>query len=67
MRWNLSVAGLAASLGFISVIVAGVDPDASVLVFFRPSLAALPIGAASAALGPLGKVPTPVRALPPPC
>lgn len=48
MRWNLSVAGLAASWGFISVIVAGVELDAVVLVFFRLSLAALVIGAAAA-------------------
>lgn len=41
MRWNLAVAGLAASWGFISVIVAGVDLDARVLVEWRLGLAAL--------------------------
>jgi drug/metabolite transporter (DMT)-like permease len=45
VRWNLSVAGLAASWGFISVIVAGVDLDALVLVFFRVALAATAIAA----------------------
>ena len=43
MRWNLSVAGLAASWGFIAVIVAGVDLDASALVFWRLTLAALAV------------------------
>ncbi|MDP8910966.1 MAG: DMT family transporter [Actinomycetota bacterium] len=41
MRWNLAVAGLAASWGFISVIVAGVDLPAEALVFERLALAAL--------------------------
>lgn len=63
MRWNLSVAGLAASWGFISVIVAGVDLDASVLVFFRLSLAALAIAAAAAAAGRLDLVRLPERPL----
>lgn len=63
MRWNLSVAGLAASWGFISVIVAGVDLDASVLVFFRLSLAALAIGAAAAALRRLDVIRLPERPL----
>jgi drug/metabolite transporter, DME family len=40
VRWNLSVAGLAASWGFIAVIVAGVDLDAEALVFWRLALAA---------------------------
>ncbi len=63
MRWNLSVAGLAASWGFISVIVAGVDLDASVLVFFRLSLAALAIGAVAAALGRADVIRLPERPL----
>ena len=41
MRWNLAVAALAASWGFIAVIVAGVDLDAEVLVFYRLALAAV--------------------------
>ena len=63
MRWNLSVAGLAASWGFISVIVAGVDLDASVLVFFRLALAALAIGTAAAALGRADLIRLPERPL----
>ena len=43
MRWNLAVAGLAASWGIISVIVAGVDLDARVLVFWRLALAAVAV------------------------
>lgn len=44
MRWNVSVAALAASWGFISILVAAVDLDATVLVFYRLALAALTIG-----------------------
>jgi drug/metabolite transporter (DMT)-like permease len=40
VRWNLSVAGLAASWGFIAVIVAGVELEAAALVFWRLALAA---------------------------
>ena len=43
MRWNLSVAALAALWGFISVIVADVALDATVLVFYRLALAALSV------------------------
>lgn len=43
MRWNLAVAGLAASWGIISVIVAGVDLDARALVFWRLALASLAV------------------------
>lgn len=46
MKWNLSVAGLATSWGFISVIVASVDLSAQALVFFRLALAALTLGLA---------------------
>ena len=35
MRWNLAVAALSASFGFVSIIVAGIDLDAPVLVFYR--------------------------------
>ncbi|HYZ19417.1 MAG TPA: DMT family transporter [Gaiellaceae bacterium] len=35
MRWNVAVAALAASFGFVSIIVREVDLDAEVLVFFR--------------------------------
>lgn len=51
MRWNVSIAALAASWGVISLIVAGVDLSATVLVFWRLSLAALTIGVVSLALG----------------
>jgi drug/metabolite transporter (DMT)-like permease len=40
-RWNLAVAGLAASWGFVSVIVAGVHLPAATLVFWRCVIAAL--------------------------
>ena len=43
MRWNLSVAGLAAAWGFISVIVADVSLDATVLVLYRLTLAAVSV------------------------
>jgi drug/metabolite transporter (DMT)-like permease len=39
-RWNLAVAGLAASWGFVSVIAAGVDLRAETLVFWRCVVAA---------------------------
>jgi drug/metabolite transporter, DME family len=44
MRWKVCVAALAASWGFISIIVARVGLDASVLVFYRLSLAVLTVG-----------------------
>lgn len=53
MRWNLAVAVLASSWGIISVIVAGVDLDAAVLVFYRVAIAAAAIGIVLAALGRL--------------
>ena len=40
MRWNLLLAGIAASWGFVSVIASGVDLPAEVLVFWRCLLAA---------------------------
>jgi drug/metabolite transporter (DMT)-like permease len=42
-RWNLVVAGLAASWGFVSVIVAGVDLPAAALVFWRCLIAAVTV------------------------
>ena len=50
MRWNLGVAGLAASWGLIAIIVAGVELEAVVLVFYRLALAALAIGVAATVL-----------------
>ena len=35
MRWKLAVATLAASWGFVAIIVREVDLDAEVLVFYR--------------------------------
>jgi drug/metabolite transporter (DMT)-like permease len=35
VRWNVAVAALSASFGFVSIIVAGIDLDAPVLVFYR--------------------------------
>jgi drug/metabolite transporter (DMT)-like permease len=43
VRWNVSVAGLAAAWGFISVIVADVSLDAAVLVFYRLAFAAITV------------------------
>jgi DME family drug/metabolite transporter len=51
VRWKAAVAGLAASWGLIAIIVAGVDLDAVVLVFFRLALAALATGVAATLLG----------------
>jgi drug/metabolite transporter (DMT)-like permease len=42
-RWNLAVAGIAASWGFVSVIVAGVDLPAAALVFWRCLVAAVTV------------------------
>jgi DME family drug/metabolite transporter len=44
-RWNLVVAGIAASWGFVSVIAAGVDLPASTLVFWRCAIAAVTVPA----------------------
>ena len=44
-KWNLVVAGLAASWGFVSVIAAGVDLPASALVFWRCLIAAVTVPA----------------------
>ena len=51
MRWNLALAGLAASWGLIAIIVAGVDLDATVLVFFRLALASLTMVTVALVLG----------------
>jgi drug/metabolite transporter (DMT)-like permease len=42
-RWNLAVAGIAASWGFVSVIAAGVDLPAAALVFWRCAVAAVTV------------------------
>jgi len=51
VRWNLSVAALAASWGFISILVSAIDLDATVLVFYRLLLAAITIGGIVALTG----------------
>jgi drug/metabolite transporter (DMT)-like permease len=51
VRWNTAVAGLAASWGFISILVAAVDLDATVLVFYRLLLAAITVGLVATATG----------------
>lgn len=45
MRWNLALAGLAASWGFIAVLVAAVDLGAEALAFLRLALAAATLAA----------------------
>ena len=44
MRWNLAVAALAASWGFVAIIVRDVDLDAEVLVFYRVLFGVLALG-----------------------
>jgi drug/metabolite transporter (DMT)-like permease len=61
VRWNLAVAGLAASWGVIAVIVAGVDLDARALVFWRLALAALALLVILAAVGRFDLVRLPDR------
>lgn len=51
--WNLAVAGIASSWGFVSVIVAGVDLPGEALVFWRCALAALTLPVLLAGLGRL--------------
>jgi drug/metabolite transporter, DME family len=48
MRWNVAAAALAASAGFIAVIVDGVDLSAEALVFYRLALAALVVAGGAA-------------------
>ena len=63
MRWNLALAGLAASWGFIAVLVAAVNLGAASLSFLRLAIAALTLGAAAllsgraGLLAPGGKLP----------
>lgn len=60
MRWNLAVAGLASSWGFIAVIVAGVDLPAEALVFHRLVLAALALLAGFALVRRLDLIRVPI-------
>ena len=54
MRWNLALGGLAASWGFIAVLVASVDLGAGSLAFWRLALAALTLGVAALVSGRAG-------------
>ncbi len=62
MRWNLLLAGLAASWGFIAVLVAAVDLEAETLAFARLALAAVTLAVlalvtgATASLRPGGRL-----------
>src|SRR5918912_288240 len=56
MRWNLSVAGLAASWGFIALIVAHVRLSAETLAFYRVALAALTMALVLAAARELARL-----------
>ena len=60
MRWNLAVAALATSWGFISVIVVGVTLDPLPLTFYRTGIAALALGLGLVVAGRLDllRVPT---------
>jgi DME family drug/metabolite transporter len=49
VRWNVAVAALATSFGFVSIIVSEVDLDAEVLVLYRCVFAVATIGLALAA------------------
>jgi drug/metabolite transporter (DMT)-like permease len=51
--WNAAVAAIAASWGFVSVIVAGIDLSGEALVFWRCLLAALTVPVVLFALGRL--------------
>lgn len=54
MRWNLAVAALAASWGFVAIIVREVHLDASVLVLYRVGFAVVGLGAVLALTRRLG-------------
>jgi drug/metabolite transporter (DMT)-like permease len=53
-RWNIAVASIAASWGFVSVIVAGIDVSGEGLVFWRCALAALTLALILLAVGRRG-------------
>jgi drug/metabolite transporter (DMT)-like permease len=51
VRWNLALAGLAASWGFVAVLVAAVDLGAGPLSFLRLALAAVVLAGVAAVCG----------------
>jgi drug/metabolite transporter (DMT)-like permease len=53
MRWNFAVAALAASFGFVSIIVQHVDLSAEALVFYRCVFAVAALATALAVVGKL--------------
>jgi len=53
MRWNLALGGLAASWGFIAVLVASVELGAEALAFWRLALATATLALVAAATGHL--------------
>ena len=63
MRWNLALGALAASWGFIAVLVASVDLGAGPLAFWRLALAAVTLAVAALVAGrtnmlsPAGRLP----------
>ncbi len=64
MRWNLGLAALAASWGFIAVLVAAVDLGAESLVFGRLALAAVTLALVAAVAGSLRRLDPEGRLLP---
>ena len=56
MRWNIAVATLAASWGFVAIIVREVELDAEVLVFYRVLFGVLALGLLLAAVRGLERV-----------
>ncbi len=54
MRWNAALGALAASWGFIAVLVASVELDAGALAFWRLALAAATLGVVALGSGRAG-------------
>lgn len=61
MRWNLAVAALASSWGFVAIIVREVELDAAVLVFYRVLFGVLALTAILALARGLARVRIPGR------
>ena len=56
MRWNVAVAALASSWGFVAIIVREVELDAAVLVFYRVLFGILALTATLAVARGLARV-----------
>jgi DME family drug/metabolite transporter len=63
VRWNLAVATLAASWGFVAIIVREVDLDAEVLVFYRVLFGVVALGLLLAAARGLARARLPGKRL----